>query len=51
MINPGISSSPTNLEGYNLSMTLQTSTSEIGARYQNSENCESNGYYNEMEIA
>jgi hypothetical protein len=30
MTNPGISSSPTDLEGFSLLMALQTSKSEIG---------------------
>jgi hypothetical protein len=43
MIKPGISSSPTDLEGFNLLMALQTSASELGARDQNSEDCERAG--------
>jgi hypothetical protein len=39
MINPGISSSPTELEDFSLLMALQTSASEIGARDKNSEDC------------
>jgi hypothetical protein len=37
MTNPGISSSPTDLEGFSLLIALQTSKSEIGARDKNSE--------------
>jgi hypothetical protein len=32
MIKPGISSSPTDLEGFSLLMALQTSASEMGPR-------------------
>jgi hypothetical protein len=38
MIKPGISSSPTDLEGFSLLMALQTSASEMGAKNKNSEN-------------
>jgi hypothetical protein len=37
MIKPAISSNPTDMEGCNLLMALQTSASEIGARDKNSE--------------
>jgi hypothetical protein len=40
MIKPGISSSPTDLDGFSLLMALQTSASEIGVRDKNSEGCE-----------
>jgi hypothetical protein len=40
MIKPGISSSPTDLEGFSLLMALQKSASEMGARDKNSEDCE-----------
>jgi hypothetical protein len=40
MIKPGISSSPTDLEGLSLLTALQTSASEMEARDKNSENCE-----------
>jgi hypothetical protein len=40
MIKPGISSSTTDLEGYNLLTALQTSALEVGARSENSEACE-----------
>jgi hypothetical protein len=40
MIKPGISSSPTDLEGFSLLMALQTLASEIRARDKNSEDCE-----------
>jgi hypothetical protein len=43
MIKPGISSCPTDLEGFSLLMVLQTSASEIGARDKNSEDCERGG--------
>jgi hypothetical protein len=36
MIKPGISSGPTDLEGFRLLMALQTSSSEMGARDKNS---------------
>jgi hypothetical protein len=37
MIKPGISSSPTDLEGFSLLMALLTSASEMGARDKISE--------------
>jgi hypothetical protein len=40
---PGISSSPTNLEGFSLLLALQTSASETGATDRNSEHCERRG--------
>jgi hypothetical protein len=40
MTDPGISSSPTDLEGFKLLMAFQTSTSEIGARGKISGYCE-----------
>jgi hypothetical protein len=43
MIKPGISSSPTDLEGFSLLMALQTSASEMGARDKISEDCERGG--------
>jgi hypothetical protein len=43
MIKPGISSSPTDLEGFSLLMDLQTSALEIGGRDKNSEDCERGG--------
>jgi hypothetical protein len=39
MIKPGISSSPTDLEGFSLLMALQTSASKMGARDKISEDC------------
>jgi hypothetical protein len=43
MVKPGISSSPTDFEGFNLLMALQTSALEMGARDKNSEGCERGG--------
>jgi hypothetical protein len=40
MLKPGISSSPTDFDGFILLMALQTSTSETGKRDRNSEHCE-----------
>jgi hypothetical protein len=37
MMKPGISSSPTDFEDFNLLMALQTSASETGAANRNSE--------------
>jgi hypothetical protein len=43
MMKPGISSSPTDFEGFSLLMSLQTSASETGATDRNSEHCERRG--------
>jgi hypothetical protein len=48
MIKPGISSSPTDLEGFSLLMALQTSASEMGARDTNSEGYERGGKLHEQ---
>jgi hypothetical protein len=40
---PRISSSPTDLEGFSLSMALQTSASETGVRDKNSEKYKKQG--------
>jgi hypothetical protein len=40
MMKPGISSSPTDFEGFGFVMDLQTSASETAARDKNSEECE-----------
>jgi hypothetical protein len=39
MIKPGISSSPTDVDGFSLLMALQTSSLEIRARDKNPEDC------------
>jgi hypothetical protein len=48
MTNPGISSSPTDLEGFILLMALQTSASEIGARDKSSEGYKRGGMFIEQ---
>jgi hypothetical protein len=50
MKKPGISSSPTDFEGFSLLMALQTSASETGASDRNSENCESHGRSIEQQL-
>jgi hypothetical protein len=48
IIKPGISSSPTDVDGFSLFMALQTSSSEIRASDRNSDDCgrEGNNNYN-----
>jgi hypothetical protein len=48
--NPGISSSPTDLESFSLLMSLQISASEIGARDKNSDNCKRGGEVHRPEV-
>jgi hypothetical protein len=50
MMKPGISSIPTDFEGFLLLMALQTSASETGARDRNSEHCERRGRSIEQQL-
>jgi hypothetical protein len=50
MLKPGISSSPTDFEGFSLLMALQKSASETGATDRNSEHCERRGKSTDQQL-